>query len=104
MFLGEFQHAVDPKGRVILPSRFRDGLGEGGYLAKQLDGCLAIWTPEEFETVAAEMREKARRGPTERNAARSFFSGAVDVAPDRQGRIAIPPHLREFAGLEREVV
>jgi len=104
MFLGEHKHALDEKGRVILPAKFREPLTAGAYITKVLDGCLAVWTPEEFQAVANELNEKARRGPTERKVARSFFAGAVDVVPDRQGRIAIPQTLREFAGLEREVV
>lgn len=104
MFLGEFEHSLDAKGRVILPARFRERLEAGAYISKQIDGCLAVWPPEEFERVMDEMQEKARRGPTERNAVRAFAAGAADVVPDRQGRIAIPPKLREFAGLDRDVV
>ena len=59
-----------------------------------LDGCLAVWTAEEFHRVAADMQEKARRGQTERNVVRSFAAGAADVQADKQGRIAIPAHLR----------
>lgn len=104
MFLGEHQHALDAKGRVILPARFRERLADGAFLSRLHDGCLAVYPPEEFEVVAQEMKEKARRGPAERQAARAFFAGTVDVVPDRQGRIPIPPHLREFAGLERDVM
>ena len=102
LFLGEYQHSLDAKGRVILPARFRDQLGEHAYVTSEQDGCLALWTPEEFEVKAAEVKERARRG--QRDVARVFFSGTVEASPDRQGRIAIPPGLREFAGLEREVV
>jgi MraZ protein len=104
MFLGEHKHALDEKGRVILPAKFREPLIAGAYITKLVDGCLAVWTREEFQTVANELNEKAKRGTTERTVARSFFAGAVDVVPDRQGRIPIPQHLREYAGLEREVV
>lgn len=104
MFLGEYQHSLDAKGRVILPSKFRDQLANGAYMAKGSDGCLFVYTAEEFEAVAAEARELAKRGARERQAARSFFAGAADIVPDKQGRVAVPPHLREFAGLERDVV
>jgi MraZ protein len=104
MFLGEYQHSLDVKGRVILPSRFRDQLAAGAFLTSEVDGCLAVWTPEEFEVKAAEMKAKLRGGPSERNQARVFFAGAVEGTPDRQGRVAIPQHLRDFAGLDREVV
>jgi MraZ protein len=104
MFLGEYQHSLDAKGRVILPARFREQLEGGAFVTKLLDGCLAVWTPEEFRKVAEDMQEKARRGQAERNVVRSFAAGAAEVVPDRQGRIAIPATLRSFAGLERDVV
>jgi MraZ protein len=104
MFLGEFQHSLDAKGRVILPAEFRDQLADGAVIARGLDGCLSVYPREEFEAMAETVREKARRGERERRAARSFFAGAKPVAPDRQGRVAIPQNLREFAGLERDVM
>jgi MraZ protein len=104
MFLGEHQHSLDAKGRVILPARFRDQLEHGAVMAKALDGCLAVYPRDEFEQVAAKARELAQRGPRERQAARSFAAGAVEIVPDKQGRVAVPQHLREFAGLTRDVI
>ncbi|HYL51085.1 MAG TPA: division/cell wall cluster transcriptional repressor MraZ [Acidimicrobiia bacterium] len=104
MFLGEYQHSLDAKGRVILPARFRDQLEGGAVMARGLDGCLDVYPPAEFQSRAAEVNEARKRGPRERQAARSFFSGAGPAVPDGQGRVAIPPHLREYAGLDREVV
>ena len=104
MFLGEYQHSLDVKGRVILPARFREQLADGAVLTSEVDGCLAVWTPAEFQVRAAEMNELRRRGAAGRDVARVFFAGAVDATPDRQGRVAIPQHLREFAGLERDVI
>ena len=104
MFLGEFQHSLDAKGRVILPAEFRDQRAGGAVIARGLDGCLSVYPREEFETMAETVREKARRGERERRAARSFFAGAKPVAPDRQGRVAIPQNLREFAALGRDVM
>lgn len=101
-FLGEHQHALDAKGRFILPARFREHLGEQAYVTSEANGCLALWRPEEFEVKAAEIRERARRG--ERDVERAFFAGAMEASPDRQGRVAIPQGLREFASLERDVV
>src|SRR5689334_12923659 len=103
MFLGEHQHSLDAKGRVILPARFRDQLEGGAVMARALDGCLAVYPLPEFERVARKLQEARERGSRERQAARSFFSGAVDIVPDKQGRVAIPPHLRDYAHLEREV-
>jgi MraZ protein len=104
MFLGEYQHSLDAKGRVILPARYRDQLAEGAFVTKGRGGCLSVFTPEEFEQVASQVREQSKRGATELNAARSFFSGALEVKPDKQGRVALPQNLREYAGLTREVV
>jgi MraZ protein len=104
MFFGEFEHALDDKGRVILPAKFRDRFADGAYLTKVLDGCLAVYTPEEFELVAREVQEKARRGGVARNVARTFAAGTTEVVPDRQGRVAIPQTLRSFAGLTDRVM
>jgi MraZ protein len=104
MFVGQFQHSLDDKWRVILPARIRSQLEGGGYMAKGRDRCVCVYTPEEWERVANRMGELATRGTGERQAARTFFAGAAEMVPDRQGRVQIPPHLREFARLEREVV
>jgi MraZ protein len=104
MFLGEYQHSLDAKGRVILPARFREALAAGAVIAKALDGCLAVDPREEFGKVAENVRAMAQQGTTERQAARSFFAGAAEVVPDKQGRVAVPQTLRDFAGLERDVV
>src|SRR5712671_907391 len=102
MFLGEFQHSLDTKGRVILPARYRDQLAEGAYVTKGRGGCLSVFTPEDFEDVASQVREQSKRGAKELNAARVFFSGALEVRPDKQGRVALPQNLREYAGLTRD--
>ena len=73
-------------------------------MAKALDGCLAIYPCATFDEVAAQAREIAKRGPRERIAAASLASGAVELTPDKQGRVAIPPSLRRFARLDREIV
>lgn len=102
MFLGEYQHSVDEKGRMIIPSKFRDALTRGAYIAKG-DNCLSIYTFEEFEEVAKQIQEKSRESSQARIAARSFFAGASEVILDKQGRIQIPQNLREYAGLEKEI-
>jgi MraZ protein len=104
VFFGEYEHAVDAKGRVILPAKFREPFEAGAYLTKVIDGCLALYTDEEFQLVAREMQEKARRGQVQRNVVRSFSAGTAEVVPDRQGRIAIPPTLRRFAELTDRVM
>src|SRR5688572_2901498 len=104
MFLGEAEHSLDAKGRVILPVKYRDQLKDGAYMVKGKSGCLFIYTAEEFEEVAHRVREQSRQGETELEAARTFFAGAEPITPDKQGRVAIAQHLRTFAGLERDVV
>jgi MraZ protein len=104
MFLGEFQHSLDTKGRVILPAKYRDQLADGAFVTKGRGGCLSVYTAEEFERVANEVREASKRGAKELNAARAFFGGASELNPDRQGRVALPANLRDYAGLDRDVV
>src|SRR5207244_3318669 len=104
MFLGEHQHSLDAKGRVILPARFREQLEGGAVMARALDGCLAVYPVAEFDRVARKLRDARERGARERQAARTFFSGATELAPDKQGRVAVPQHLREYAALERDVI
>jgi MraZ protein len=104
MFLGEHQHNLDAKGRITLPARFREALGSDAFLSRGKDGCLALRRSEEWEVIAAKQRELMERGAQERTMARSFFAGATNVAPDAQGRIAIPATLRTYAHLDKEVV
>ncbi len=103
MFLGEHTHSLDSKGRVILPARFRDALAES-YVTSETDGCLGIWPTDEFQERAREMKERSRGNAEDRNVARFFFSGAQEASPDKQGRIALPLHLRQFAHLDKDVV
>jgi MraZ protein len=103
-FWGTHEHSLDAKGRVILPSRFRDPFRGSAFLTKLVDGCLALWTPAEFDRRTADMLETARRGQSERNVARVWAAGAFEVAPDGQGRIAVPAQLRDFARLDNDVV
>ena len=103
-FFGRHEHSLDPKGRVILPSKFRAPFERGGYLTQYHDRCLALWTPEEFEKQMLSMQVSQEQGREERNLARVWASGTQEVEVDRQGRIAIAQHLREFARLDGEVL
>lgn len=103
MFLGEFQHSLDLKGRVILPADFRPSLAEGAVISAFTGGCLAVYTNEEFQRVSAEILEKLRTGEHDLDAARAFFADAREVTPDRQGRVAIPQSLRDYAELDKDV-
>jgi len=103
-FVGRFEHSLDTKGRVILPAKFREPFERGGYLAENREGCLALWTPGEFERQMATMLEQAGSGRVQRNRARLWAANSHDVEIDRQGRMPIPLHLRTFAGLESDVL
>ena len=103
MFVGTFEHSLDEKGRVVLPSTFRVQLVDKGFLS-QCDRCLGLWTEEGFADVAQRLTEKIREGLAPQEAMRSFAANAHEVRPDSQGRITIPQRLREFAHLERDAV
>lgn len=103
-FFGRFEHSLDTKGRVILPAKFRPPFERGGFLSQHLDGCLALWTPDEFDVQMNEMLERARQGSGDRNMARLWASNSSEVEVDRQGRMAIPVHLREYAAFETDVL
>ncbi|HWE65879.1 MAG TPA: hypothetical protein VG298_04485 [Acidimicrobiales bacterium] len=98
-FLGRYEHSLDIKGRVILPMKFRAPFEKGGYLTQHSEGCLALWTPGEFERQMAIVLERSATSKADRNRARLWASNSLDVEIDRQGRMAIPTHLRTFAGL-----
>lgn len=103
-FVGRYEHSLDIKGRVILPAKFRASFDGGGYLAENHEGCLALWTPAEFERQMAAMQERAASGRTDRNRARLWAANSHEVEIDRQGRMPIPSRLREFASLESDVL
>jgi len=103
-FLGEYQHSLDAKGRLILPADFRGPLASGAVVGIGQHNCLVVYTEEEWEQVAKSIREMSKQGDAELDAARAFFAGARPVTPDGQGRVPIAPDQRSYAGLEREVV
>ncbi len=104
MFLGEHQHLVDPKGRVILPARFRQELEGGLIVTKGLDDCLFVFTTSEWQKIEDKIRELPTTKSDARAFARNMFSGASSNILDKQGRLMIPQNLREFAGLKKDVV
>jgi MraZ protein len=103
VFVGTFEHSLDDKGRVVLPSTFRAQMNDKGYLS-QWDKCLGLWTEADFADVARRLTEKVRDGLAPQEAIRAFSANAHEVRPDSQGRITIPQRLREFAHLERDAV
>ena len=103
MFLGEFQHTLDPKGRVILPSAFREQLSEGLVMTVGLDNCLTVHSVPDWQRVVEGLRNLRSTDRRERSFARMITSSAHPETPDRQGRITIPARLRDYAGLTKDV-
>jgi MraZ protein len=103
VFLGTHFPKLDEKGRIILPARFRDGLAEGLVLTKGQDHCLVVWPRAEFDVYAEQLRANAQASARVRAMTRVFFSSAFDEALDKQGRLTIPPVLRDYASLDREL-
>jgi len=104
VFLGTHTPKLDDKGRFFLPAKFREDLNGGLVITRQPDRCLAIFTPAAYQAVAARMIEGSTSLAKVRSLQRMFASGAESSAPDSQGRITVPEHLRNYAGLEREIV
>ncbi len=102
--MGEYQHALDDKGRLTIPARFRDGLGATFVMTRGLDPCLFVYPLPEWQTLAAKLKQLPLTRADARAFVRFFFSGATECELDRQGRVLIPPGLREYAQLEKECV
>ncbi len=104
MFLGEFEHTIDGKGRLTIPAKFRDELESGVVITRGLDGCLWAYGRSEWERLAEKIAGMPTTNPAARNFARFMFSSAFDSIPDRQGRVLIPQNLRDYAGIQNETV
>lgn len=104
MFMGEYSHSIDAKGRLIIPSKFREQLGSEFVVTKGLDGCLFVYSNGEWARIEENLREKPLTSKDARKFLRFFFAGAASCEVDKQGRILLPANLREYAGIEREVV
>lgn len=104
MFLGEFEHTIDDKGRVAVPARFREELSEGLVLTRGFERCLQVFPRHTWQTLAQRISSLSLGNEEARNLRRLLFSGAAEVEVDRQGRILIPQNLREYAGLAEQVV
>ncbi len=105
MFIGEYLHSIDEKGRVAVPYRFRKLLKEGAVVAKGLiDKCLCIYPKEEWEKLSAKLSSLPIADQKARAFTRLMFSGAVEVSFDRQGRILLPAYLRQYAGIKSQAM
>jgi len=104
MFIGEFNHSIDDKGRLAVPVKFRAALAQGVVVTKGLDGCLFLYTKEEWDKVA----EKINAMPVSQSNARAFsrlmLGGAMDMMPDKQGRVNLPKYLMAYAKIKNSVI
>ncbi|KJS84089.1 MAG: cell division protein MraZ [Peptococcaceae bacterium BICA1-8] len=103
MFMGEYQHTIDDKGRLIMPAKFRDDLGEKFVVTKGLDGCLFVYEMDEWQVLETKLRNLPFTKADARAFARFFFSGATECELDKQGRILLPTNLRDHAQLQKDV-
>lgn len=104
MFMGEYNHTVDTKGRLIIPSKFRETLGDKFVVTKGLDGCLFVYDNTEWNAFEEKLKAMPISKKDNRMFVRHFLAGAAEVEVDKQGRILIPSKLREFADITKDVV
>ena len=104
MFIGEYQHALDSKNRMIVPSKLREELGNKFVITKGLDGCLYAYPQNEWKNLEEKMKTLPLTNKDARSFIRFFFAGACEVEMDKQGRGLIPQNLKEYAGIEKEIV
>ena len=104
MFMGEFTHAIDDKGRLTIPARFREELAYGSVITRGYDKYLLLYTADVFKRIITRAEALSPTDPDHRALLRLTFSGASEAVPDRQGRILVPPYLREYAGIDAECV
>ena len=104
MLIGEYEHSLDAKGRLIMPAKLREDIGEKFIITKGLDGCLFAFSLEEWKNFEQKLRALPISNKDARAFSRFFFAGAIDCEIDKQGRFLISSNLREFAGLTKDVV
>lgn len=104
MFMGQFQHSLDQKGRLTIPSKFRELLGQSFVLTKGLDACLFVYPKDEWSVLEQKLKTLPFTQKDARAFIRFFFAGAVETEMDKQGRVLIPPQLREHAHIGKDVV
>jgi MraZ protein len=104
MFLGQYERSLDEKSRLAIPAELRSGIGAGAVMTRSFDTCLCIYPAAKWEALARAVDDLPQVRPEVRALARALFGGAVPCEFDRQGRVTIPPFLREHAGLDGDVV
>ena len=104
MFMGEYNHTIDAKGRLIVPSKFREQLGDEFVVTKGLDGCLFVYENTEWKILEEKLKNLPLTNANARKITRFFLAGATLCEVDKQGRILLPAVLREFAKIEKDAV
>jgi MraZ protein len=104
MFFGTYTPRLDDKGRLFLPAKFRDELSEGLVVTRGQERCISVWSVEEFAKLTDRLKVASPTNKGVRDYTRMFFAGASDEKPDKQGRITIPPMLRDYASLSKDCV
>ena len=104
MFMGEYNHTIDAKGRLIIPSKFREVLGDEFVVTKGMDGCLFVFDDPEWQAFEEKLRALPMIDKEARQFTRFFLAGAASVEVDKQGRILLPAVLREFAGITKDEI
>ena len=104
MFMSEYNHTLDTKGRLIIPAKFREVLGEEFVISKGMDGCLFVYAGDDWNAFEQKLTSLPLINKEARQFARFFLAGAATVEVDKQGRILLPPVLREYANLTKDVV
>ncbi len=104
MFYGEYTHTIDAKGRLIIPSEFRDQLGDKFMITKGMDRCLFVYALEDWQVLEQKLKALPLTNPAARQLTRYLLGGAKGCELDKQGRINIPQKLREFAGLDKDAL
>ncbi|HOH89668.1 MAG: division/cell wall cluster transcriptional repressor MraZ [Clostridia bacterium] len=104
MFIGEYNHTLDPKNRVIMPSKFREKLGDSFVMTKGLDNCLFIYSSQDWSIVEDKLKSLPMTNKDARAFVRFFFAGACECDLDKQGRMVIPNYLKEHANIDKELV
>lgn len=104
MFMGEYNHTIDAKSRLIIPSKFREMLGDEFVVTKGLDGCLFVYDNKEWTVFEEKLKSLPLTNKDARQFVRFFLAGAANIEVDKQGRILVPGVLREFAQLTKDVV
>jgi len=104
MFLGEYQHALDAKGRIIIPARFREQLGESFVATRGLDNCIFVYPLDEWRTIEEKMRSLPFTRADVRSFMRIFLSGASELELDKQGRTVLPANLRDYAHINKDII